>query len=629
MEEEPLPETNETPQGEDDHLHKKVIESKKYELNLEEDIYSLILEMDKKEISFILRKTSSIDLYKYLNKYEYNNLIKIFYLQNELYPDLSKIFQFIDKALTKKKVKLEYNKEKNKILFKITKPIDFEEIECKLELNIIKIEKDEIISLLIDEINELKNYQNENKKFENRNKYSEDKNNILEEEKPKNKEYMNKIFKEKENNNNINELKAKNEEIENNIKNLENKDKILEEENAKNNKHMNINQIFKEENNVDNNTIKELKEKNKEYENRIKNLEDKNKILEEEIKKNKEYLSEIYKEKNKKVFNNFKENPKNLKFKFEITKKRADSGTLDNIELFIGLKDRKEYIIYNPENTSDLCIMRIYDQKTVTELKGHEKKISVIRYYLKDMKDYILSCDKNNLVIIWDIQNNYIIKYKIQSNYSGNICDALILFNIFDKDYILLSSNKMEEYSQLYEFKENTPLIKNICGTNENETAYMMLWPYDDNYYIIDCCFNSKISINNLLKEENYAILSETSEGSHCCCYIYNYHYLCVSDWDNYHIKIWDLKEKKMLKKISISFLHGCAIIPWNNIYAIVGCNSYFVIINIEEGKMINKIKFNDKHDLRGLKKMKIDTFGECLICSSQGGIIGLFDIKY
>ena len=110
-------------------------------------------------------------------------------------------------------------------------------------------------------------------------------------------------------------------------------------------------------------------------------------------------------------------------------------------------------------------------------------------------EDYILSCDKNKLVIIWDIQNNYNIKYKIQANYSGTICDALILFNIVDNDYILLSSNKKEEYSQLYEFKENTPFIKNIYGTNENETSYMMSWSYNDNYYIIDCCYNNQISI--------------------------------------------------------------------------------------------------------------------------------------
>ena len=389
-----------------------------------------------------------------------------------------------------------------------------------------------------------------------------------------------------------------------------------------------MNLISVEENEEeDNNTIKELKDKNKQFENRIKYLEDKNKILEEENAKHKEFINTIFKEENKKVFNDFKENPQNLKFKYDITNERADSGNLNNIELFIGLKDRKEYIVYNRIINCNLHIMRIYDQKNIASLKGHEKRISVIRYYLKNLNDYILSCDKNRMAIVWDIQNNYNIKYKIQAAYEGNLCDALLLFNVFDKDYILLSSGQEEEYSQLYEFKENTPFFKNIYDTNKNETSYMIPWSNNGKYYIIDCCYNKKISINNLLEEENYALLSQKPEGSHCCCYIYNYNYLCVSDWDNPYIKIWDLKEKKLFKQINTSASHGCAIIPWNNNYAIIGCDSCFVIVNIEEGKFVKKIKCINNRDLRRLKKMKIDGLGECLICSSQGNFIRLFSI--
>ena len=52
--------------------------------------------------------------------------------------------------------------------------------------------------------------------------------------------------------------------------------------------------------------------------------------------------------------------------------------------------------------------MRINDQSIIASLKGHNAGIAVIRYYLKNNnEDYILSCDWNKLVIIWDIQNNY------------------------------------------------------------------------------------------------------------------------------------------------------------------------------------------------------------------------------
>ena len=111
--------------------------------------------------------------------------------------------------------------------------------------------------------------------------------------------------------------------------------------------------------------------------------------------------------------------------------------------------------------------MRINDQSIITSLKGH-KSTTVIRYYLKNNnEDYILSCDRNILVIIWDIQNNYNKKYIIKSDYSSYIFDALLLFNYNNKDYILLSSGDENEYSKLYEFKDNTPFVKNIYETKK------------------------------------------------------------------------------------------------------------------------------------------------------------------
>ena len=71
----------------------------------------------------------------------------------------------------------------------------------------------------------------------------------------------------------------------------------------------------------------------------------------------------------------------------------------------------------------------------------------------------------------------------------------------------------------------------------------------------------------------------------------------------------------------------GREIIPWNNKYIIIGCYSCFVIIDIEEGKMIKKINSNKAYDLHGLKKIKMNNLGECLIGSGDGNIIELFSI--
>ena len=154
----------------------------------------------------------------------------------------------------------------------------------------------------------------------------------------------------------------------------------------------------------------------------------------------------------------------------------------------------------------------------------------------------------------------------------------------------------------------------------------MIPWLYNNKYYIIECCVN-KISINNIFEDENYANLSKEPEGRHFCGYIYNNNYLCVSDYDNKYIRIWDLVNKSIYKQINYDARYGREIIPWNNKYTIIGCDSCFVIIDIEEEKMIKKINSNKAKDFYGLKKIKMKNLGECLICSGNGNIIELFSI--
>ena len=153
----------------------------------------------------------------------------------------------------------------------------------------------------------------------------------------------------------------------------------------------------------------------------------------------------------------------------------------------------------------------------------------------------------------------------------------------------------------------------------------MIPWLYKYKYDIIECCLY-KISINNILEEECYANLNINPEGNHCCGYIYNDNYLCVSDYDNNCIRIWDLVNKIIYKEIKYDGSNGREIILWNNKYTIVGSWCCIVIINIEEGKMIKKIKLDNIY-VCGVKKMKINKLGECLIIS-ENNYIKLYSIE-
>ena len=111
--------------------------------------------------------------------------------------------------------------------------------------------------------------------------------------------------------------------------------------------------------------------------------------------------------------------------------------------------------------------MRIKDKVKINSLEGHNNKVRVIRHFIKENKEeYIISCDENNIMIVWDIENNYNKKYK--KKVKEDIYDALLLFNIDEKDYIILGSDKKGQYSKLYEMKENFELKKEVYGTNNN-----------------------------------------------------------------------------------------------------------------------------------------------------------------
>ena len=112
--------------------------------------------------------------------------------------------------------------------------------------------------------------------------------------------------------------------------------------------------------------------------------------------------------------------------------------------------------------------MRIRDKYIVYSLKKHNKNVSVIKYFNKDNKEeYLLSCEiKGGVAIIWDIQNQFNIINIIQVESSGNIYDALLLFNKYNRDIILISSDQKEAI-KLYDIKDNQKYY-NINGTELN-----------------------------------------------------------------------------------------------------------------------------------------------------------------
>ena len=112
----------------------------------------------------------------------------------------------------------------------------------------------------------------------------------------------------------------------------------------------------------------------------------------------------------------FNGSPFDLYFDSNIVTNRSGRGLLKNIAVYE--KNSEGYLVYQ-ELKYNLNVIGIFDKNIIATLEGHKNSISVIRYYKNKTKDYydeeyILSCDYDKLVIIWDINDNFNKKFSIK-----------------------------------------------------------------------------------------------------------------------------------------------------------------------------------------------------------------------
>ena len=342
----------------------------------------------------------------------------------------------------------------------------------------------------------------------------------------------------------------------------------------------------------------------------------------------------------KKMNYNFIKDPKNLKYKLDITTTNTDWGWNDIFEIYISYIDNKEYLISPNTNNFNLDIFELINNQKINSLQGHKNKIRTIRYFInnKNKNEYLISADDNKIVIIWDITNNYNIKYNIDTQYGHDIYSCLLIFpNNMNDDYIITSSfsyeseNNEDSATKIYSFND-CKFIKYINNTNNNAIYYLLSWYNKKNnkYYIIQFSYK-KILINNLLEDELYSELSNEPEENHVSGFIYykdNNDYLCSSSYNGY-INIWDLYNKKIFKIINTNGCKLAHIIEWNNKYIIVADfnNKLFKIIDIDDNS-IHDIIIEHKNNLKCIKKINHPIYGESLLSAGQDKIIKLWTIE-
>jgi len=640
---------------------------REYNIKERNNDYILRLEINDKNINIIITLNNNIE-YNYKTQMSLSTFVNKLELNLVKYSNIELIIKLFDEISEGNKLSININDSDESciLLIKLVNPLEkIINYEIKLFKNFMKV--DDKLNMLFSQFKLFRNMNMDNdkillmnNKINELNIKLEQKDNIINE---MNKKIINQEERlknlERKNINVFNGNKKLNESVnkpENEVKILDKKISYLENNlnNIKNNL-IQINEIInniknlKEEINILNNKIEEKDNYNNGRKIDDKIIEEINKIENninmkfEEQKNINDKMNDIILFENKryeyKINYEFKKEPRNLRFKENIIKTNTYGGWNDKFEIFISFKDNKEYLVSPNTNNYKLDIYNLINNKIIYTLTGHNNIIWTTRYFMnnKNYNEYLISADKDKIVIIWDITNNYNIKYKINTKYGDDIYSCLLIFpHNINNNYIITSTyndsgNDEDSSTKIYSLN-NGNFIKYINNTNNNAIFYLLSWynKRNNKYYIIQFSYK-KIMINNLLEEELYSEFSNVSEHDHKSGFIYyidNNDYLCSSSSNGY-INIWDLYNKNIYKVINTNGCYLANIIKWNKKYIIVADynNKSFKIIDIDNDSIYDvNTDHNDK--LACIKKINHPKYGESLFTAARDKIIKLWTIE-
>ena len=199
---------------------------KKYELFLDNKIHILTIEiLPNKYILFKLRQSTAISYAHYLKKLQLSYFIKLLNLSKINYNNISKIFELFDLLILDNKVKIGLDINNKNMNLYITLKEDSHEKEYCINLEKENMLLKEMVNVLIEEINEIKNKDKNNEMKMPKNLNDEENLKILESKmEDLSKEIDKKNNEKKELEIKINNLKNKLKKNEN-IKDLNNNNK--------------------------------------------------------------------------------------------------------------------------------------------------------------------------------------------------------------------------------------------------------------------------------------------------------------------------------------------------------------------------------------------------------------------
>lgn len=265
----------------------------------------------------------------------------------------------------------------------------------------------------------------------------------------------------------------------------------------------------------------------------------------------------------------------------------------------------------------------------------------------------IYSVDLEN-TIIWKItyRNNNINLEIIHNVNNSSYCifpkdylfSCLLAFpqNNYD-DYFIISttlttspnynvnrySYNVAKFTRIFSLNHGS-FLKYINNTDNISIYYLLFWYNikNDREYIIQLAKN-KILINDFKDLDLCSELSISQESIYYSGFIYNEKnndYLCCTSTNGF-ITMWNLYEQKIFKVINSNSIELKNIIKWNNNYFIINDKVSIKIVDLENNKVITKIKAKNNKNIIDFKIIYHPLYGNSLLLKGNGNPDKLFEL--
>ena len=290
----------------------------------------------------------------------------------------------------------------------------------------------------------------------------------------------------------------------------------------------------------------------------------------------------------------------------------------------------------------EIYLIDIKTKEVINKLKGHKERILSLKIFKnqRTKKEYLISVDTGNIVIVWDIQKKFNKIFEKYINYYEPftfIYSTLMIFSekntwivassILEKNQtLIIDLNKSDNFIEINE-SENIPVYCLCYWFNEDAEEEK------DIHNIIQCGQN-KILITKFPSNKTYLKI-DTEEK-----YMYNSgglvfkaeekDMLAVSSCSGL-ILIIDLINKNVVKKIEIKSVHIFSFIKWNENYLLVNDmrNRQIIIMDIKkEYKIVSKNYIPEMEIDVFMKKIRHPNYGECILTSGKNFKIKLLMLK-